>query len=114
MSGWGSYSFAYGPLVAFGVLGVLALVLRWSAKPGGSLIERRVRPSTPDDYGMLIAVAMPRTYADGEMQRLALADQGIRATLATTNDGPRVMVFPDDEARARQILRPAGPGRAPG
>jgi hypothetical protein len=114
VSGWGSYSYVYGPLVAVGALSLLVLVLRWSAKPGGSLIERRVRPSDPDDYGMLVAVSMPRTYADGEMQRLTLEDQGVRATLATTVDGPRLMVFPDDEERARAILRPAGPGRARG
>jgi len=35
----------------------------------------------------------------------ALAAAGIRATLAPTTDGPRVLVFPKDLERARSILR---------
>jgi hypothetical protein len=36
--------------------------------------------------------------------RRRLEDQGVRATLATTTDGPRIMVWPADESRARSLL----------
>jgi hypothetical protein len=100
----GSFSFAFGPLVALGALGLLVLVLRWSHGRGTSLVQRSVHPSTPDDYGMLVSIAAPGTYIDGELQRQRLEAAGIRATLAHTVDGPRLMVFPEDEGRARTLL----------
>jgi hypothetical protein len=101
---WGSYSFAFGPLMALGALGLLVLVLRWSHGRGRSLVQRQVRPSDPDDYGVLVPIASPGTYIDGEVQRQRLESAGIRATLARTVDGPRLMVFPEDEGRARTLL----------
>jgi hypothetical protein len=104
VSDWGSYSYAYGPLVAVAAVLVLVAVLRWSHRSGGSLVSRRVRASSPDDYGVLTPVAAPATYAQGEVDRRRLEDSGIRATLAMTNDGPRLMVFPEDLARATEVL----------
>jgi hypothetical protein len=104
VSQWGSFSYAYGPLVAVSAVLVLVAVLRWSHRSGGSLVSRRVQPSTPDDYGMLTAVAAPATFAQGEFDRQRLEGSGIRATLAMTNDGPRLMVFPEDRDRATRIL----------
>ena len=37
---WGSYSYAVEPLIALGVVGVLALLLRWAFSSGHSLVER--------------------------------------------------------------------------
>lgn len=99
-----SASFLVGPLIAFGVVGVLVLVLRWAFARGGSLVERKARAGAEDDYGLLVAVASPGTYVEGEILRRTLEDASIRATLTQTLDGPRVMVFPDDERRARTIL----------
>jgi hypothetical protein len=101
---WGSYSYVYGPLVAMGGLAVLALLLRWAFSRGGSVVAAPVRPGDPDQYGLLSSVATPPTYAEGELLRLRLESAGVRATLAMTNDGPRVMVWPADETRARQVL----------
>ena len=53
---------------------------------------------------MLVPVASPPTYIDGEILRRRLEDAGIKANLANTLDGPRVMVWPKDEQRARQTL----------
>jgi hypothetical protein len=114
VTGWGSYSFAFGPLMAVGALLLLIAVLRWSSSTGGSLVARTPRPSEPDDYGALVVVSVPPTYVDGEVQRLRLADAGIRATVARTTAGPRVMVFPEDEDRAWSLLREPGPGPARG
>jgi hypothetical protein len=92
-------------LVALLVIGLLALLLRWAfGGRGMSLVERRARQGHEDEYGLMVAVASPGSYIDGEVTRLRLADAGIRASLVTTSDGPRVMVLQPDQARARQVL----------
>jgi hypothetical protein len=108
VAGWLSYSYLFGPLVALLAVGVLALLLRWAFGHGGSLIPRRPRPGSPDEYGLLIPIAAPDTYAGGELLRLQLLDSGIRATLAQTSQGPRVMIWPADEANARLVLQQLG------
>lgn len=93
-------------LLAVAVLGVLMLLLRWAYGSGGrsSLVERRPRVGRSDEYGLLVAIAAPGSYIEGEMSCRRLAEAGIRATLVTTRDGPRVMVFRQDEGVARQLL----------
>jgi hypothetical protein len=93
-----------GPLIALAVIGVMVLVLRWAFSRGGSLVARRPEPGAESDYGMLTAVAAPWTYAEAEMSRRRLEDAGIRATVAQTVEGPRVMVFARDEPAARRLL----------
>ena len=105
-----SASFLFGPAVAFLVVGLLALVLRWAFARGGSVVTRTPRAGAEDAYGLLVPVASPGSYIEGEIQRRTLEDAGIRATLAQTLDGPRLMVFPDDEDRARELLARRGPG----
>lgn len=107
---WGSFSYAFGPVLGVIGVGVLVLILRWAYKPGASLVEKPVRPSSTDNYGMLVPVAHPVNYADGEVLRRTLEDANIKATLAFTVEGPRVMVFPRDEAIARATLK-ARPAR---
>ncbi|MEY3734073.1 MAG: hypothetical protein RL347_1432 [Actinomycetota bacterium] len=99
-----SYSYAVGPLMAFVFLGVLILLLRWAFRRGVSVVAAPPRQGTADDYGLLIPVATPPSYIEGEMIRRSLEDAGIKATLAQTLDGPRVMVWPGDEGRARAQL----------
>jgi len=105
-----SFSYVMGPLLAAAGVGILVLILRWAFSSGGSLVQRPVRPSTTDDYGMLVAVASPSNYADGERLRRTLTDANIRATLAFTIEGPRLMVWPEDENIARATLK-ARPAR---
>jgi hypothetical protein len=96
---WRSY------LVALVMVGVLMLLLRWAF--GGrsrSLVERRARTGHEDEYGLLVAISSPGTYIEGELARQRLEAAGIKASLVTTSDGPRLMVFPDDEAAARRVL----------
>jgi hypothetical protein len=102
---WGSYSFAFGPLVALGVVGVLALLLRWAFSTGHSLVERRPEVGSPEQYGLLVPVAEPPTFVEAEMVRRRLNDAGLRATLAPTTEGPRVLVFPEDVKAARLVLK---------
>jgi hypothetical protein len=101
-----SASYLIGPLTAFAVVGVLVLLLRWAF--GGrsrSLVERRPTTGGSGEYGLLVPVAAPGTFVEGEMLRRRLEDAGLRATLVTTSEGPRVMVFPEDERVARALLR---------
>jgi hypothetical protein len=101
---WNSFSFAFGPLVAVGLVGLFVLILRWAFRRGSSVVAAAPRPGSADDYGLMVPVASPATYIDGEVLRRHLEGNGVRATLAQTLDGPRVMVWPADEARARAVL----------
>jgi hypothetical protein len=99
-----SYSYAVGPIMAFVFLGIMILLLRWAFGRGASVVAAPPRPGQADDYGLLVPVATPPSYVEGEMIRRSLEDAGIKATLAQTLDGPRVMVWPGDESRARAKL----------
>ncbi|WP_426561737.1 hypothetical protein ACPPVT_15405 [Angustibacter sp. McL0619] len=105
MASWGSFSFVYGPLVAFAVIGLLVLLLRWTFRRGHSLVASTPRQGAPDEYGLLVAVAEPDSFAEAELIRQRLLAQGVRATLAPTTQGPRVMVFADEARVARALLR---------
>jgi hypothetical protein len=108
MPAWSPWSYAFSPLVAIATVGVLMLLLRWAFGRGHSLVERPIRPGVTGDYGVLVEVASPPTFVEAELLRRSLSDAGVRATLAETRDGPRVMVFPADAATARQVLRTRG------
>ena len=104
MPDWNSFSFAYGPMVAVVLIGLFALILRWAFGRGASVVAAPPKPGAEHEYGLLVAVAAPPTYVEAELMRRRLEDQGVRTTLATTTDGPRLMVWPADEARARSLL----------
>ncbi len=104
---WESYSYAFGPVVALGLVLVLVLLLRWTFSRGRSLVSRRPARGGEDEYGLLTPVARPATFVEAEMLRQRLLEHGIRATLAPTTQGPRVMVFPADAAIAGEVLRAA-------
>jgi hypothetical protein len=104
VTSWGSFSFAFGPIVALLLVGVLALLVRWAFRRGSSVVAGPAQPGRDGEYGLLVPIAMPPTYIEGEVVRRRLEDAGIRANLATTLDGPRVMVWPQDEQRARTLL----------
>ncbi|WP_336923304.1 hypothetical protein [Aquipuribacter sp. SD81] len=110
MPDWGSYSYAFGPLVGLAAVAVLVLLLRWTFTRGKSLVERRSVPGGEEDYGLLVPVARPSTFVEAELLRQRLLAHDIRATLAPTTAGPRVMVWPRDEHLAREVLRVAGSG----
>lgn len=105
VSSWGSYSYLFGPLVALVLVAVLAVLLRWAFGRGHSLVQRRPRAGAETDYGLLVPVAEPGTFIEAEVLRRRLLDAGLRATLAPTTQGPRVLVFPEDERTARALLR---------
>ena len=93
-------------LLAVAALGVLVMLLRWAYSGSGrsSLVERRPAVGHSSEYGLLVAISAPGTYIEGEISCRRLEQAGIRATLVTTADGPRVMVFRENESLARQLL----------
>ncbi len=92
------------PLVVFLVMGLFVLMLRWTFSRGHSLVARPPRTGHPTEYGMLVSVAAPQSYEEGERLRQRLLDQGIRATVTLTDQGLRLFVWPEDEPRARTVL----------
>jgi len=101
---WGSFSYAFGPLVAVALIGLFVVILRWAFARGSSVVAAPPKPGAETEYGLLVPVAAPGTYIEGEMLRRQLEDGGVRATLATTVDGPRLLVWPKDESTARRVL----------
>jgi len=99
-----SGSFLVGPLIAFGVVGILVLLLRWTFSHGSSVVARKPTPGRIDEYGLLVSVAAPPNYIEAEIVRRTLEEAGIRATLAQTLAGPRLMVFAEDVERARAVV----------
>jgi len=71
------------------------------------VVERPAKSGSPDEYGMLVPIATPSNYIEGEVLRRTLVDAGLRASLAQTNDGPRIMVWPKDVESAKKILKKA-------
>ncbi|UGQ14252.1 hypothetical protein LO772_12045 [Yinghuangia sp. ASG 101] len=98
------HTYLLTPLIGFAVVGLLALLLRWTFGRGRSLVPRTPRKGSPDDYGLLVEVASPADPAHGRRLCRVLSTDGIRSTLVETTDGPRVMVWPPDEEAARLTL----------
>ncbi len=83
------------PVIAFAVVAVLALFLRWAFRS-----EPRRRP--PADDGLLTRVATLSRRESALALRAALSDAGIRSTVRSTGaHRAEVLVFPEDADRAR-------------
>jgi hypothetical protein len=86
------------------MIGLFVVILRWAFSRGSSVVAAAPTPGGVDEYGLLVPVASPGSYIEGEVMRRTLEDAGIRATLTQTLDGPRVMVWPQDVDRSKDIL----------
>ena len=97
--GPGGLGYLLGPLVAFAVLVLLGVFMRWAFGPGRG---RRRRPN-PDD-GLLTRVATLSRPESASALRAVLSDAGIRSTVRYP-DAERavVLVFPEDADRARAL-----------
>ena len=105
MASWGSYSYIYGPLITAVAVAMLVVLLRWTIARGRSVVSRPSKSGAENDYGLLVPIASPTTFIEAELIRSQLVAAGVRATLAPTTAGPRVMVFPAEEKVARALLR---------
>lgn len=101
----GSFSFAFGPLVALAALGVLILVLRWAFSPRKvSLVAAPPKPGHPREYGLLVPIASAVSASEAEDIKGLLAKDGISSAVAFTVEGPSVLVWPEDKERVGRVL----------
>jgi hypothetical protein len=110
----GSFAYLAWPLVVLGGFALMVVLLRWTFSSGHSLVERRPKQGEPTEYGLLVPVATPSTFIEGERLRLMLLESGVRGTLVPTTQGPRLMVFPQDASVAKALLENPPPGRGKG
>lgn len=102
--GWQGTSYVWAPLIAFMVIAGLVLILRWSGRPGASVLPKPPRRGPPDDYGTLVAVAAPASESEASAMVDRLSAAGVQSTRARTMAGYRVYVWPRDESRATDVL----------
>lgn len=88
----------------FFALLVLIPLLKWTFARGKSVVERPIRIGSENEYGLLVPVAEPTNHIEGEMLKQRLAENGVRANLVQTKDGPRLMVAGSEAKVARAIL----------
>jgi hypothetical protein len=103
-----SLHFLVGPTIAFVVLGLLALFMRWAFGTG---YGRGPTPVAPDE-GLLTLVATLSRRESALALRAVLSDAGIRSTIRFPADHRAdVLVFPEDAERARALaVTFPGPG----
>ena len=114
VDGVNSAHFAAGPVVAIVVVAALAMLSKWIFGNGR---RRTAAARTPAgvtvDTGLLRPVADLPDRAAASALRAVLSDAGIRSTVGIRGNGQvQVLVFPDDEERARKLVPPGpvGPG----
>jgi hypothetical protein len=93
-----------GPAVAFAVLAVLALFMRWAFGTGYGRDKRGRAPTPPADDGLLTMVATLSRRESALALRAVLSDAGIRSTVrCPAPHRADVLVFPEDAPRARSL-----------
>ena len=97
--------FLVGPAIAFVVLALLALFMRWAFGTGYG----RQRPPAPPDEGLLTLVASLSRRESALALRAVLSDAGIRSTIRfPAPHRADVLVFPEDADRARLLAASFG------
>jgi hypothetical protein len=96
----GSLHFLVGPAIAFVVLGLLAVFMRWAFGTG---YGRTPTPVAEDD-GLLTLIATLSRQESALALRAVLSDAGIRSTIRVpAPHRADVLVFPEDAERARSL-----------
>jgi hypothetical protein len=96
-----SLHFLVGPAIAFVVLALILLFLRWAF---GSGYGQGTPPPPSADEGLLTLVATLSRRESALALRAVLSDAGIRSTLRfPAPHRADVFVFPEDAARARSL-----------
>jgi hypothetical protein len=92
--------FLVGPVIAFAVLGLLALFMRWAFGTGYG----RQPTAPPADDGLLTLVATLSRRESALALRAVLSDAGIRSTIrCPAPHRADVQVVPEDADRARSL-----------
>jgi hypothetical protein len=100
-----SYHYLEGPAIALAALGVIVLICRWVFATDRTAPAVRQSAQEKGDFGLLAPVTVVPTRDDAAMLRAVLSDAGIRATVTDAPGGFAVLVFSDDVARARALVR---------
>lgn len=95
VTSWGSYSYAFGPLVALGGLLVAIWLLRRTFQ--------REQPTIPDDE-VLAPLLGPHTWAEVNRVAIELDRAGIRHRVVDLRSSYQLQVPADDLAAARAVL----------
>ena len=96
-----------GPVIAFTVIALLALFLRWAF--GNGTDRRRTSPGPAED-GLLTRVATLTHRESALALRAVLSDAGIRSTIRLpAAHRADVLVFPEDAERARDLAASFSP-----
>jgi hypothetical protein len=91
--------FLVGPAIAFAVLALLSLFMRWTFGTGYG----RQRPAPPEDE-LLTRIATLSRRESALALRAVLSDAGIRSTVrCPAAHRADVLVFPEDADRARAV-----------
>src|SRR5687768_10765392 len=102
LAGWAASAGAVATLIL--IIRLLRFGERRAGPPGGA---HSPDPDTAVDYGLLRSVSLVGDLAFARDVRDRLRRNGVRATLATGQDGMvRVLVFADEYDRARLLLAP--------
>ena len=100
-----SLHYLIGPAIAFVVLALLALFMRWAFGTGSD----RTPPSTADD-GLLTRIATLSQREAALALRAVLSDAGIRSTVRfPAAHRADILVFPEDADRARMLAASFAP-----
>ncbi len=100
-----SLHYLIGPAIAFLVLGLVALFMRWAFGTGSG----RSAPPPADD-GLLTRVATLSRREAALALRAVLSDAGIRSTVRfPAAHRAEVLVFPEDAERARMLAASFSP-----
>ena len=92
--------FLVGPAIAFAVLALLSLFMRWAFGTGYG----RQRPRPPAQDELLTRVATLTRRESALALRAVLSDAGIRSTVrCPAAHRADVLVFPEDAERARAV-----------
>lgn len=88
----------------FFALLILIPLLRWTFSRGKSHVARPAKSGNSDEYGLLVPVARPTNFVEGEIARRKLLDSNIRANLVQAKDGIALLVFPEELSAAKAVL----------
>jgi hypothetical protein len=95
-----SLHYLVGPVIAFVVLALIALFMRWAFGTG---YGRQATPPPAED-GLLTLVATLSRRESALALRAVLSDAGIRSTIRfPAEHRADVLVFPEDADRARTL-----------
>jgi hypothetical protein len=96
--------FLVGPVIAFAVLALIALFMRWAFGTGYGRDKGRRTSPPPADEGLLTLVATLSRRESALALRAVLSDAGIRSTVrCPAPNRADVLVFPEDAPRARSL-----------